>query len=163
MLSLASYGMVPRRHIPAGVKVFDTMNARAESIAEKRSFAPAWLRTQHGGRCALLRGGIVARMARDGWECRDLLHPDHHQRRRASADEALPQAGRRKARAGGAAAGRRGCLAGVPQSGTGAQLPAALSGRADEGVGGAGGAAGKKVVEKRLTKSRSRPPAPACA
>jgi putative SOS response-associated peptidase YedK len=45
-VSLASYGMVPRRHIPPGVKVFDTMNARAESIAEKRSFAPAWHRTQ---------------------------------------------------------------------------------------------------------------------
>jgi len=45
-LCLASYGMVPRRHIPQGVKVFDTMNARAESIAEKRSFAPAWHRTQ---------------------------------------------------------------------------------------------------------------------
>jgi putative SOS response-associated peptidase YedK len=45
-LSLASYGMVPRRHIPPGVKVFDTMNARAESIGVKRSFAPAWLRSQ---------------------------------------------------------------------------------------------------------------------
>ena len=45
-LSLASYGMVPRRHIPPGVKVFDTMNARAESLGEKRSFAPAWHRTQ---------------------------------------------------------------------------------------------------------------------
>jgi putative SOS response-associated peptidase YedK len=45
-LLLASYGMVPRRHIPPGVKVFDTMNARAESLGEKRSFAPAWRRTQ---------------------------------------------------------------------------------------------------------------------
>jgi putative SOS response-associated peptidase YedK len=45
-LRLASYGMVPRRHIPAGVKVFDTMNARAETLAEKRSFAPAWNRGQ---------------------------------------------------------------------------------------------------------------------
>lgn len=45
-LSLASYGMVPRRHIPAGVKVFDTMNARAESLGEKRSFAPSWRRMQ---------------------------------------------------------------------------------------------------------------------
>lgn len=45
-LSLASYGMVPRRHIPPGVKVFDTMNARAESIGEKRSFAPAWRKSQ---------------------------------------------------------------------------------------------------------------------
>jgi putative SOS response-associated peptidase YedK len=45
-LVLASYGMVPRRHILPGVKVFDTMNARAESLGEKRSFAPAWHRTQ---------------------------------------------------------------------------------------------------------------------
>jgi putative SOS response-associated peptidase YedK len=45
-LCLASYGMVPRRHIPAGVKPFDTMNARAESLAEKRSFAPSWRRSQ---------------------------------------------------------------------------------------------------------------------
>lgn len=45
-LALASYGMVPRRHIPPGVRVFDTMNARAESIGEKRSFAPAWRKAQ---------------------------------------------------------------------------------------------------------------------
>jgi putative SOS response-associated peptidase YedK len=45
-LCLASYGMVPRRHIPAGVKPFDTMNARAESLGERRSFAPSWYRTQ---------------------------------------------------------------------------------------------------------------------
>jgi putative SOS response-associated peptidase YedK len=45
-LCLASYGMVPRHHIPPGVKVFDTMNARAETIGEKRSFAPAWRNAQ---------------------------------------------------------------------------------------------------------------------
>lgn len=45
-LRLASYGMIPRQHIPPGVKVFDTMNARAESIGEKRSFAPAWRKSQ---------------------------------------------------------------------------------------------------------------------
>jgi putative SOS response-associated peptidase YedK len=45
-LHLASYGMVPRRFIPQGVKVFDTMNARAETIGEKRSFAPAWRKLQ---------------------------------------------------------------------------------------------------------------------
>jgi putative SOS response-associated peptidase YedK len=45
-LALASYGMVPRRHIPPGVKPFDTMNARAETLGEKRSFAPAWRRAQ---------------------------------------------------------------------------------------------------------------------
>lgn len=45
-LALASYGMVPRRHIPPGVKVFDTMNARAETLGVKRSFAAAWQRAQ---------------------------------------------------------------------------------------------------------------------
>jgi putative SOS response-associated peptidase YedK len=39
---LASYGMVPRRRIAPQVKPFDTMNARAESLGERRSFAPAW-------------------------------------------------------------------------------------------------------------------------
>jgi len=43
---VASYGMVPRRHIPPGVKPFDTMNARAESLGERRSFSPAWRRVQ---------------------------------------------------------------------------------------------------------------------
>jgi len=42
----ATFGMVPRRKIPPGVKVFDTMNARAESIGEKRSFSGAWNRLQ---------------------------------------------------------------------------------------------------------------------
>ncbi|PWF46124.1 SOS response-associated peptidase [Massilia glaciei] len=45
-LCLATYGMVPRKHIPEGVKVFDTMNARAETIGERRSFAPAWRKAQ---------------------------------------------------------------------------------------------------------------------
>lgn len=43
---LATFGMVPRKHIPAGVKVFDTMNARAESVGEKRSFSGAWKKLQ---------------------------------------------------------------------------------------------------------------------
>jgi putative SOS response-associated peptidase YedK len=42
----ATFGMVPRRKIPPGVKVFDTMNARAESVGEKRSFSGAWNRLQ---------------------------------------------------------------------------------------------------------------------
>lgn len=42
----ATFGMVPRKHIPAGVKVFDTMNARAETVGEKRSFSGAWKRLQ---------------------------------------------------------------------------------------------------------------------
>ena len=43
---LATFGMVPRKHIPPGVKVFDTMNARAESVGEKRSFSGAWKKLQ---------------------------------------------------------------------------------------------------------------------
>ena len=38
----ATFGMVPRKRIPPGVKVFDTMNARAESVGERRSFSGAW-------------------------------------------------------------------------------------------------------------------------
>ena len=43
---VASYGMVPRRHIPAGVRPFDTMNARAETVGQLRSFGPAWRASQ---------------------------------------------------------------------------------------------------------------------
>ena len=43
---LATFGLVPRKHIPPGVKVFDTMNARAESVGEKRSFSGAWKKQQ---------------------------------------------------------------------------------------------------------------------
>ncbi|MBN3855178.1 SOS response-associated peptidase [Paraburkholderia sp. Ac-20340] len=43
---LATFGMVPRKHIPPGVRVFDTMNARAETVGEKRSFSGAWKRQQ---------------------------------------------------------------------------------------------------------------------
>jgi putative SOS response-associated peptidase YedK len=39
---IATFGMVPRKHIPQGVKVFDTMNCRSESVATKRSFSGAW-------------------------------------------------------------------------------------------------------------------------
>jgi putative SOS response-associated peptidase YedK len=42
----ASFGIVPRRHIPPGVKVFDTMNARTESVEQKRSFSAAWKNLQ---------------------------------------------------------------------------------------------------------------------
>ncbi|CBW75393.1 ATP synthase protein I [Mycetohabitans rhizoxinica HKI 454] len=38
----ATFGLVPRKHIPPGVKVFDTMNARAETVGEKRSFSTCW-------------------------------------------------------------------------------------------------------------------------
>jgi len=39
---IGTYGMVPKKHIPEGVKAFDTMNARAETVGQKRSFAKAW-------------------------------------------------------------------------------------------------------------------------
>jgi putative SOS response-associated peptidase YedK len=42
----ASFGMIPRKRIPPQVKPYDTMNARAESIGEKRSFSGAWSRLQ---------------------------------------------------------------------------------------------------------------------
>jgi putative SOS response-associated peptidase YedK len=42
----ATFGIVPRKRIPQGVKVFDTMNARAESVGEKRSFSGAWKNLQ---------------------------------------------------------------------------------------------------------------------
>ncbi|HEY1999923.1 SOS response-associated peptidase [Paraburkholderia sp.] len=42
----ATFGMVPRNRIPPGVKVFDTMNARSESVGEKRSFSGAWKKLQ---------------------------------------------------------------------------------------------------------------------
>jgi putative SOS response-associated peptidase YedK len=42
----ATFGMVPRERIPPHVKPYDTMNARAESIGEKRSFSGAWNRLQ---------------------------------------------------------------------------------------------------------------------
>ncbi len=38
----AAFGMMPRKRIPQGVKVFDTMNARAESVGQKPSFSGAW-------------------------------------------------------------------------------------------------------------------------
>jgi putative SOS response-associated peptidase YedK len=43
---VATFGIVPYRHIPDGVRKFDTMNARAESVGEKRSFSGAWKKQQ---------------------------------------------------------------------------------------------------------------------
>lgn len=42
---LATYGMVPVRRMPPGVR-FDTMNARSETVGEKRAFSSAWKRGQ---------------------------------------------------------------------------------------------------------------------
>ncbi|WP_433703842.1 SOS response-associated peptidase [Paraburkholderia sacchari] len=43
---VATFGIVPRKHIPPGVRPFDTMNARSETVGEKRSFSGAWKRQQ---------------------------------------------------------------------------------------------------------------------
>lgn len=43
---LATYGMVPQAHIPKGVRKFDTMNARSETLAERRSFSRPWKQQQ---------------------------------------------------------------------------------------------------------------------
>ncbi len=42
----AGYGMVPRRHIPADMKHYSTMNARTETIAERPSYALPWQQGQ---------------------------------------------------------------------------------------------------------------------
>src|ERR1700759_115692 len=42
----ATFGMVPRKFIPQGVKAFDTMNARSESVGQKTSFRTAWNKLQ---------------------------------------------------------------------------------------------------------------------
>lgn len=39
---LATFAMVPQTRIPKHVKKFDTMNARAESLVERRSFSGPW-------------------------------------------------------------------------------------------------------------------------
>ncbi|WP_213305921.1 SOS response-associated peptidase [Paraburkholderia sacchari] len=43
---VATFGIVPRKHIPPGVRLFDTMNARSETVGEKRSFSGAWKQQQ---------------------------------------------------------------------------------------------------------------------
>lgn len=39
---IASYGMVPKRHVPPAIKRLTTMNARSETVGQLRSYAPAW-------------------------------------------------------------------------------------------------------------------------
>ncbi|WP_375790537.1 SOS response-associated peptidase family protein [Cupriavidus alkaliphilus] len=36
---LASFGLVPRSRVPQGVRPYDTMNARSETVGEKRTFS----------------------------------------------------------------------------------------------------------------------------
>ncbi len=43
---VASYGMVPKQHMPEGVKRFSTLNARAETVGQLRSYSGAWKRGQ---------------------------------------------------------------------------------------------------------------------
>lgn len=43
---IASYGIVPRRHIPDGVRPWDTMNARSETVGQLRSFSRCWKQAQ---------------------------------------------------------------------------------------------------------------------
>jgi len=43
---LATFGLVPRSRIPQGVRPFDTMNARSETVGEKRTFSAAWRKGQ---------------------------------------------------------------------------------------------------------------------
>ena len=43
---VASYGMVPKQQIPPGVKRFATLNARAETVGQLRSYSGAWKRSQ---------------------------------------------------------------------------------------------------------------------
>ena len=42
----ASFGLVPRKHIPPHVRPYDTMNARAETVGDKRSYKSAWNKLQ---------------------------------------------------------------------------------------------------------------------
>lgn len=42
----ATFAMVPRKRIKPGVKPFDTMNARAETVGEKRNFKGPWTNSQ---------------------------------------------------------------------------------------------------------------------
>ncbi|WP_232538519.1 SOS response-associated peptidase [Chromobacterium phragmitis] len=44
-LELATYGFVPKRHLPPGVRI-TTMNARAETIGEKPTYKAAWRKCQ---------------------------------------------------------------------------------------------------------------------
>lgn len=39
---VASFGMIPKAHLPDTAKHFSTMNARSETVGQLRSFAAAW-------------------------------------------------------------------------------------------------------------------------
>lgn len=42
---LANYGFLPKRKLPVGTR-YSTMNARAETVGELKSYRQAWQRTQ---------------------------------------------------------------------------------------------------------------------
>ena len=44
--TVANFGMVPKRHIPQGVKPWSSMNARTETIGQKRTFSTFWRKCQ---------------------------------------------------------------------------------------------------------------------
>ncbi len=43
---LAAFSMVPKQHIPPGVKPLSTMNARSETVGQRRSYSGAWKKCQ---------------------------------------------------------------------------------------------------------------------
>ncbi|MES2206747.1 MAG: SOS response-associated peptidase family protein [Pseudomonadota bacterium] len=43
---MASFGMIPKQHTPSNFKRFSTMNARAETVGELRSYKSAWSKHQ---------------------------------------------------------------------------------------------------------------------
>ncbi len=45
-LIVASYGLIPKRHLPPGGPRITTMNARAETIGERRSYSKPWRQAQ---------------------------------------------------------------------------------------------------------------------
>lgn len=45
-VQVGKYSMIPKSKMPPGAKRFSTMNARAETIDQLRSFAPAWKQNQ---------------------------------------------------------------------------------------------------------------------
>jgi putative SOS response-associated peptidase YedK len=78
---LATFGMVPRVRIPPHVKAYDTTNARAETIGEKRSFSSAWKRLQ----LCLIPCETFFELHPRAWCSRTILLASKWRRRRAGA------------------------------------------------------------------------------
>lgn len=75
----ATFGIVPRKHIPEGGKIFHTMNARAETIGEKLSFRSAWTKLQL---CLISVGRFTNPTMRQAKPCagESALHPENRWR-----------------------------------------------------------------------------------